>query len=226
MRDDTGIPRRTLLQGAAVLGATALRWRCGRRHAQGRLRRRRQSGRGAAGCRGRNLAGRHAVRVSGAHVELAVNCQQCVEACRKANGTPEDVPCRRASDAVHDGEWPEGVRFHLVHALRGSRLRDGVPCTGHHERRRRRGDGGPRPVHRLQVLLSGMSVRRAALHVCRHGQMRPVPRGWRCSGGGAQLRAGVQVPCAALRHDRRVGSRVGRTCKKIEASTGPSYVLL
>ena len=95
MRDDTGIPRRTLLQGAAVLGATALAG-----GAVGATRKAAFAEDGKAGAAPQDAEA--AISQGGmqygflVRMSNCVNCQQCVEACRKANGTPEDVPARRA----------------------------------------------------------------------------------------------------------------------------------
>ena len=90
MRDDTGIPRRTLLQGAAVLGATALAG-----GAVGATRKAAFAEDGKAGAAPQDAEA--AISQGGmqygflVRMSNCVNCQQCVEACRKANGTPEDV---------------------------------------------------------------------------------------------------------------------------------------
>lgn len=86
MQDDTGIPRRALLQGAAVLGVSAL------------------TGSGLAVSQKPAFAqGDESSAPSQANAQYGflvrtsncVNCQECVEACRRANNTPDDVPARR-----------------------------------------------------------------------------------------------------------------------------------
>lgn len=86
MQDDTGIPRRALLQGAAVLGVSAL------------------AGSALAAPRDRAFAqgdAESALAYNGAQYGFlvrasnCVNCQECVEACRRANATPDGVQARR-----------------------------------------------------------------------------------------------------------------------------------
>lgn len=86
MQDDTSIPRRVLLQGAAVLGVSAL---AGGALASSQETAFAQGESGSALERGDVQYG-FLVRTSN-----CVNCQECVEACRRANNTPSDVPARR-----------------------------------------------------------------------------------------------------------------------------------
>lgn len=86
MQDDTSIPRRVLLQGAAVLGVSAL--------AGGAL----ASSQKTAFAQGESSSALERGDVQyGFLVRTSncVNCQECVEACRRANSTPPDAPARR-----------------------------------------------------------------------------------------------------------------------------------
>ncbi|WP_139651986.1 4Fe-4S dicluster domain-containing protein [Raoultibacter phocaeensis] len=86
MQDDTSIPRRTLLQGAAVLGVSAL---AGGALALPHDQALAQDGKGSAAVQSGDQYG-FLVRTSN-----CVDCQECVQACRRANNTPENVPARR-----------------------------------------------------------------------------------------------------------------------------------
>ncbi|MEG0323980.1 MAG: 4Fe-4S binding protein, partial [Raoultibacter sp.] len=86
MQDDTNISRRVVLQGAAVLGASAI--------VGGAL----IVPKAAASAQGDEKSAtaqggvQYGFLVSTSN---CVDCQECVEACRRANETPEDVQARR-----------------------------------------------------------------------------------------------------------------------------------
>ena len=89
----SGISRRTLLQGSAVLGAVALGGGASALLAQ------------QAYAEGEGTQSGDTIIPSGTkegvqygflvRTERCVNCQECVKACRRANGTPDDVAARR-----------------------------------------------------------------------------------------------------------------------------------
>lgn len=86
MLDDAGIPRRALLKGAAMLGATAL--------AGGAFVAYRDTA-FAQGSEKPSHAQNDAQYGFLVRASNCVDCQECVAACRRANNTPDDVEARR-----------------------------------------------------------------------------------------------------------------------------------
>lgn len=130
-----------------------------------------------------------------------VDCGECVKACRLWSRTPGE--CRGAPQGgpLRHQKRQGSLSVHVVHALRDAVLRGSMPCRSHHQGRRRRGDREQGALHRVQVLLSSVPLRRTPLHRFRHGQMRLLPGSGRAAGRKAALRERLQAGRAQLRED-------------------------
>ncbi len=163
---------------------------------------------------------------------------QAVEHLRRGGLPLGRQSLRRRSDGdllqpradLRGGRVPEhrdGALSEIVPALRGPAVRAGVPDRRELQARRgRHRAGGLRQVHRLQVLLVGLPLRRARggrapegdeeVHAVRGPHLRRETAG---SGAQARLRAGLPYERAPLRRHPRSRSRKPRAPSASRAAT-------
>ena len=225
MRDDTGIPRRTLLQGAAVLGAAAL---AGGAVAGGYAPAFAEDGQKAAPVQaGGDAAPQEGVQY-GFLVRMSncVNCQQCVEACRKANNTPEGVPARRT---VVPYKTANGQKVYVSTAC--MHCEDPACATVCPAKAIAKGEGGVVTVDRNRCIGCKYCYQACPFGVP-HYTSAGMDKCDLCLEAGVALGEApncVQACKFRALHFGTIDDLVagsGGRAKKIEASTGPSYVLL